>query len=144
MKKLFLILTATLLSLTAFGRERQVTFDKLPHNAQEFVTTNFPNLKVAYIKYDSDLTDRDYEVYFEGGTSIEFNRKGEWKKIDCGRGISVPLAILPEGIVGFLASDYAGISVAEVERSGREYELSLSNGVELTFDHHGRFKYYDD
>ena len=144
MKKIFLILTTALFSLSAMAEERQVAYEKLPSKAKEFISTNFPNLKVAYVKFDRDITDRDYEVYFEGGTSIEFSRKGEWRKIDCGRGVSVPLSILPEGIIGFLASDHAGVSVAEVDRDGREYELTLANGTELTFDYYGRFKYYDD
>lgn len=144
MKKLFLILTTALLSLSVMAEERQVTFEKLPSKAQKFITTHFSSLKISYVKYDSDIADRDYEVYFEGGTSVEFRRKGEWSKIDCGRGVAVPFAVLPEGVVGFLSTEHAGVDVVEAERDGREYELVLSNGTELTFDSNGRFKYYDN
>ena len=143
MKKAFVLLTALVISLAALAEERQVSYTKLPEKAKEFISNNFSTLKVTYVKYDRELSDRDYEVHFANGTTIEFNHKGEWKQIDCGRGCEVPLSILPQGIVDFLSAEYPGVAVVDVDKDRREYDITLSNGVELTFDKHGGFKYYE-
>lgn len=145
MKRFFIAISAILfLSSALRAEERQVAFEKLPRKAQEFIHTNFPTLEVAYVKYDSDISDRDYEVHFTDGTTIDFSRRGEWEQIDCSRESEVSLAILPKGIVSYLEASHKGVPVVEVDRDGRKYEVKLSNGTELVFDHNGRFKYYDD
>lgn len=144
--KRFLIALSSILLISSVlkAEERQVAFEKLPRKAQEFIHNHFPSLEVAYVKYDSDISDRDYEVRFTDGTTIEFTRNGTWKQIDCERGSEVSLEVLPEGIASYLSTAQKGVSVVEVDVDKREYEVKLSNGRELVFDRNGRFKYYDD
>ena len=89
------------------------------------------------------LEGREYDVFFNNGNKIEFDRKGNWQEIDCEKGSSVPLAVLPDDIVSFLNGNYAERRVTDVSKDRNGYEITLDNGVELKFDSKNRFLGFD-
>lgn len=143
MKKLLLLLATLSLSLTLLAGERPVSFERLPQKAQRFITTHFPSLTFSYAKYDSDISERNYEVVFTDGTKIDFKHNGEWTKVECSRSTALPKALLSENIVNYIEANFKNHTIREVERDRRGWEVGLSGDVELIFDRHGRIKWFD-
>lgn len=144
MKRTILALATLLAALTLQAGERAISFNKLPRKAQTFITDHFGALAISHIVKDKEVTHTDYEVHFTNGTNIDFRGNGTWKHIEVRGEEAVPTVILPESIVNYLAANHSGARVVEVERDRGEYELKISGGVELSFDHNGRFRWYED
>lgn len=143
MKRLFFATIMLLSIASASATERMVSYDRLPANAKAFITAHFGELTFSYAKYDTDITDHNYDVIFTDGTQIEFNRRGEWRKVECSRTTVMPQAILPQGIVEFINSTHPGARIEDVERERKGFQVGLSNDVEIVFDQRGRVKWYD-
>ena len=56
-----------------------------------------------------------------------------WEEIDC-KASSVPSAIVPAQIQEYIRKNYPDTTVKKIEKNRREYEVKLSNRVELSFD----------
>lgn len=80
---------------------------------------------------------QNYHVLLDDGTMIDFNRKGEWEGIDMPRGQNVPLGLVPKPIREKVATRYPGQKIENLDREEGEYELELSNGIDLVFDAKG-------
>ena len=136
MKKIIIIALAvfSLGILTANADNDRLTVkENLPKKAQLFIDSNFKNAKITYVKDERDFLERSYEVLFADGTKVEFNRNGEWKEVDCRRS-AVPTAIVPAKILNYVNSNYPGVKILQIERDKVDYELKLSNSLELTFN----------
>ncbi len=136
MKKIIIIA----LAVFSFGiltanadNDRLTVKENLPKKAQLFIDNNFKNSKITYVKDERDYLERSYEVLFADGTKVEFNRNGEWKEVDCRRS-SVPTAIVPAKILNYVNSNYPGVKILQIEHDRVDYELKLSNNLELTFN----------
>ncbi len=136
MKKLFFI-TLAILTLTfstaKADNDRVISKDKLPVNTQKFISTHFPGLKISYVKEERDLFEKNYQVVFTDGTKLEFHRNGEWKEVDC-RYSQVPSVIVPEAIKKYVNENYPGEKILQIDHDRNDYEVKLSNRLELTFD----------
>lgn len=136
MKKIIIIALAvfSLGILTANAdNDRLIVKENLPKKAQLFIDSNFKNSKITYVKDERDFLERSYEVLFADGTKVEFDRNGEWKEVDCRRS-SVPSAIVPAKILNYVNNSYPGVKVIQIERDRIDYEVKLSNNLELTFN----------
>ena len=136
MKKLFLIAFALVFAFSAVKadeRDRIITKEQLPAAAQQLIAKYFAGLKISLVKEDRELSSRNYEVLFSDGTKLEFTRNGEWKEVDC-RKNSVPAELVPQKIGDIVASRYPEAKIVQIDRDRNDYEVKLSNGLELTFD----------
>ena len=135
MKKMMFILACVLTFVTTAKADnyQPITRDQLPTKAQTFLTTYFPTAKTSLIRRDLDLTELSYDVIFTDGSKVEFDRKGHWTEVDC---VSrpVPTGIVPETISKTIKAQYPDATVIKIERDLRDYEVKLSNRVELTFN----------
>ena len=104
MKRILFVL-ATVFSLGVFNanadNDKIITKEMLPVDAQSFINTYFGELKISYAKLERDLFENSYEVVFTDGAKLEFNRKGEWRDVDCRYG-EVPSAIVPGKIAEYI------------------------------------------
>ncbi len=136
MKKILLI-TATFLfaSITACNadNDRIIQTEQLPVVAQDFIKTYFPAEKINFVKEDKDFLELRYEVSFASGSSVEFYKNGEWKDVDC-KMSPLPAGICPEPIVTFVKDRYPDATINSIDRDKHDYEIKLSNRLELTFD----------
>lgn len=136
MKKL-MILAAILFSLGTItakaDNDRMITVNQLPQNAQTFIKQHFPNEKVAYAKYEREFLESTYEVVFTSSVKIEFYKNGDWKEIDC-KYSTVPAAIVPAQIAAYVKQNWPEASIVKIDRDKRDYEVKLTNRLELTFD----------
>lgn len=135
MKK-FAVLTVALFVFALTGRadnDRPIAVDQLPQKAQQFIKQHFPKSKIALAKEEREFLDLRYEVVFANSVKIEFLKDGEWKEVDC-KYSAVPAAIVPVKIAEYVAKNYEDVQIVKIDRDKREYEVDLSNGLELTFD----------
>ena len=111
--------------------DKPITVDQLPEKAQQFIRQHFPNEKVSLAKSERDFLEVTYEVIFTSGMKVEFTKDGQWKDVDCrsalGLGYELTKQLIADGWF------VAGIDTA-FYRDSRDYEVKLSNGLELTFD----------
>ena len=136
MKKKLIFAAISLIFCTSIvyaDNDRLINVNQLPQNAQQFIKQHFSNEKVAYAKIDHDFLELDYEVVFTNGSKIEFRKDGEWEEVDC-KYAKVPTAIVPIQITKFVTTNYPNISIIQIDRDSRDYEVKLNNGLELRFD----------
>lgn len=114
--------------------DKPISVNQLPQTAQQTLKNHFAGKKVAMAKVEG-LIDKDYDVIFTNGEKIEFDRKGEWKEIDC-KLSAVPTKLIPQQIQSYVKENYAGNKIIKIEKDRRkgEYEIELSNGIEITFN----------
>ena len=136
MKK-FLFIIATMLTIGISAAHADINTPisavQLPQKAQMFIKQHFPSGEIAYAKFERDFPESSYEVILSNSTKLEFNKDGEWKEVDC-KYNPVPAAIVPEAIAAFIAMHYPNATIVKIDRDSRDYEISLSNGLDLTFD----------
>ena len=136
MKKLIILATAMLIAGSFQAKadnDRIIKFNELPAAAQQFTQKYFPNEKVAYTKMERDFLEVQYEVMFSKGPQVEFLKNGEWKDVDC-KYNSVPAELVPAQIASYVEQNYKGAAIVQIDRDTRDYEVKLTNGLELTFD----------
>ncbi len=139
MKRNFL--SAVLLSVFGFSvvnadvleRGRIISKQQLPVLAIQLIDSNFANSKISYVKEETDFLEKNYEVVFADATKLEFTRKGDWKEVDC-RNSHVPYEIVPDEIEKYITEHYDSERILRIERDRNDYEVYISNRLELTFD----------
>ena len=121
--------------LASAGNDKPISVSTLPTKAQILLTNYFGNQKVALATIESGIVNRSYDVVLQNGTKLEFNKKGELTEIDYKQGV-VPVKLIPLSIKNYLQNNYPRQSVKKLEIKKNEYEVELSNGMDLTFNKH--------
>ncbi len=135
MKKFFIVMLAAMMcgAYAYAAADKKITTGELPQAAQSFLKSHFADIDVAYVEMDDDVVNRDYEVVLRDGTKIEFDHDGNWTEVNCFRR-SIPAGIVPQQISAYVADNYAGEIINEIERGRNNTEVKLSNGLELKFN----------
>lgn len=105
---------------------------KLPQAALQTINTHLPGRKIAIAKVESELFSKSYTVIFTNGEKIEFDGRGRWTEVKCKRS-AVPASLVPAQIAQYIRANYPDCRILEIERDD-EYEVKLSNHVEVTFN----------
>lgn len=135
-----LIATITVSVSAIADNDKPINVTQLPAVAQQVIKSHFGGKKVALAKQESGIIDKKYDVVFTDGSKIEFDRKGQWTEIDC-RKSAVPTKLVPAAITKQVKANYAGQTIVRIEKDRNEYEVKLSNGIEITFN--GKFQVID-
>ncbi len=144
MKKLLLLLCAMTISLPLMADgDKPVEISQLPAKARDFIRQHFNDAQISLATVDREFMDTTYEVFFAGGCKVEFSGNGQWKEVDCSH-TRVPDGIIPDEVRAYIAANYPERHVTEIDRDNRDYEVKLSNGLELTFDLRFRLIGIDD
>lgn len=137
-KKILAVL-AFFFSIAAFSQNQGTDFTTLPHDAQKFITTNFNQRDVSYIKTEKKYKlIKEYDVYLKNGTEIEFDSKGNWTEVD-GKQQEISTRFLPKSINQYVKKTFPKTYITKVEKKRRGYEVKISNGLELLFNSNGEF-----
>lgn len=142
---------ALLVSLAAFNfsacgddEKKAIEFSLLPEAAQTFINTHFSDKQVSVVYHDQEIGDYDYEVIFTDGAEIDFDKNGNWTEVEDEDIDGVPVGVLPTPIHEYVVENHAGYPVVQISKDNREYEVELSNDIEIVFDKNGVFLHYDD
>ena len=132
---LFALFAVVVLGIAAVKADNDKIINKnqLPAQAQQFINENFAGVNLSYAKEERDFLSRSYEVMLADGTKLEFSSNGTWEEVDCRYG-EVPSAVIPDPIKRYINENYQGEKVLKIERNRSNYEIKLSNRLELTFD----------
>ena len=151
MKKISIIIGALVALLSPavasngamFGHDRRIEYSQLPTEAQAFVKRYFADDQVAFVEIDEGIVSNEYKVVFDSGHKLEFDGSGNWLEVDC-RNEAVPAPLVPKQIASYVESKHPNHKIVELKRERYEWEVKLSNGLELTFDKKYRLTDVDD
>lgn len=132
-----LALAAAFLGLQSCDDEKPINPNELPNAAEQFIKAHFADVAVSSVMKEWDDLSYRYDVYLSDGTAITFDKAGEWKDVE-NRISGVRTTIIPEKINSYIATNYAGRFVVEIER-GRQYDVELNNDLDLDFSLEGNF-----
>ena len=114
---------------------KPIKVTELPVKAQTVLSQHFNNQKVTFASIESGIIDKKYDVVLQNGTKLEFDKKGNVTEIDCKQG-AVPEKLIPQAINTYLQENHFGQTVRKIEFNKNEYELELSNAIDITFNKH--------
>ena len=134
MKRMIFLVCMFLMMGTTYsiaGDGYVVGIQQLPAGAQEVMTKCFADKTILTILKERN----EYEVIFNNGEKIEFNKKGEWTEVSC-HTTQVPDILIPDPIKARIKADFANSKIVKIDRSrnGKKYEVKLNNGLEVEFD----------
>ena len=153
MKNIVSTVFVSAICLVSCMNDKAITIDRLPQDAQDFVTSHFADRQIARIEKDWP----EFKVKFVDGCKLEFDSKGNWTKVDCSKVVmraltadkatsapassdaaaiqtaaaaqdaaAVPesvVALLPAGVAQYLARYYPGEDVMEVKLERRAIKI---------------------
>lgn len=145
MKQTFFAIAAALfISMTACAKaDMPISAQELPQAAQSFVKQHFPEATIATAIQDFETLGYTFEVRLSNLYELEFDKAGEWLKVDCQRD-AVPVAIIPANIVTYVAQTFPNAFVTEIGKEAFGFNVELNTGLDLDFDKAGNFKRIDD
>ena len=130
---LALICGATASASIPFLDKYSINRDDLPEAAREMLDEHFPKAKVSMVKTDKHLLKKtDYDVKLVDGTKIEFNNKGAWTSVDCGKK-AVPATLLKKNMTKHVDKKHPGAKIVSVRKKVAAYEVTLSTGHLIKF-----------
>lgn len=141
MKRILRILMIAICCMMSFnivanaGNDKPINVNELPATAQTLLSKHFKGQKVMLATIEPGVVSRSYDVVLRNGTKLEFDKKGNLTEIDCKQGI-VPSQLIPQPIKNYLKENYRGEAVRKIELNKKEYEVELTNGIDLTFNKH--------
>lgn len=142
--RLFLVAVICLMqSVTSMADDRMIPVSQLPATVKTFVANNFPGKNIAYAEKDVEFMGTKYEVMLNDGAKIDFDKKGNWDKVDCEMK-AVPAALVPATIANYVKGSFPGAFVVKIDKERYGYEVELSNDLELKFDKKGNLMNIDD
>ena len=129
-------------SVSSFAGDRIIPAEQLPAAAKTFIQKTFPGQTVSYAKIDFDGRKK-YEVRLSNGTEVEFDKNGNWDKVDCNYS-AVPASLVPTNIANYVKTHFAGAKVVKIDKERHGYDVELSNELELKFNKQGQLMNIDD
>lgn len=130
------------LNLTAQLSDNYINTAALPQAILNYVSTNYPDNTIK----EAEIEDNNnFEVALNDGTELIFDQQGNFLGIDddgdddFGDEDIAP-GDLPADILDFVSTHFPGSTIEEAERENNgNYEVELSEDVELIFDAEGNF-----
>ena len=88
---------------------------------------------MALVTVESEFMDKSYDVTFTNGDKVEFDKKGEWKNVDCGHN-AVPQGVVPQAIQSYVNKNHPNAKIKQIEKDRKDYDVELTNGWDIKFD----------
>lgn len=139
MKKFFLFVACVATALGVTAAPKEVNFDKLPQNSQEFIRRNFSSEKIKRVEMDREASWDKYTVYFNSGNQVSFEGgSGDCSQIIMKNG-SIPATALPSKVRNYVAGKYPSQNITMWETTSDGYKIGLSDRTMIDFDKDGNF-----
>lgn len=148
MKRLIILAIAALTMAVTFvakaDNDKPIRFENLPESSRKFILTHFKDIKISFIKEESDFFIwKSYDVFFVDGSKIEFDKKGNWEEVECVKS-EIPSAIIPTPISAYTSQHHPEMKIIKISRNNKGYEIKLNNGIEIDFDKKFNMIKYDN
>ena len=142
---LFLVAMVCMLmqSVTSFADDKIIPVEQLPATAKNFVKEYFSYTTISYATKDVEYAGTTYEARLANGTEIDFDKKGNWAKVDC-KMKAVPASLVPAVISKYVKANHPSTKITKIDKKRYGYEIELSNDLELKFDKYGKLIGFDD
>ena len=128
---------------TCFADDKMILPEQLPAAAKEFLQTHFPDNGILFAQKDNDGLKKKFEVRLKDGTEVDFDKKGEWEKVDC-KMKAVPAVLVPEAIATYVNANFPGEMIVKIDKERYGYDIELSNDLDLKFNKQGMLIGMDD
>lgn len=130
------------LNLTAQRTDSQINTAALPQAILDYISSNYPENTITEAEREDN---NSYEVELNNGIELIFDQEGNFLGIDDDdendfgdKEISV--GDLPAAIRDFISTYFPGTNIEEAEKENNgNFEIELSNDVEIIFDADGNF-----
>ncbi len=112
---------------------------QLPQTAQEYIDKYLPGSELVRVMADDD----DVKAWLRNGVVLEFDLDGNIREIECMSGI--PASVIDQRIINDVKSIEPKASIIKIDKNGYgDFEVKLSNGLEINYDANCRRVGYDD
>ena len=125
----------TLQTFANITNDKPITFEDLPMTAQHFIQENFSHITVTRASYNTQMSNRFYEVNLSDNTCLKFDETGQWTTIEC-QDTTIPDSMIPEQIGNQVDQIFPGAQIRKIEKSENLYKVTLLSRDELVFDSH--------
>ena len=136
--KNILLVTFSLATIAVTAQEQIINSNDLPSGATTFLSTHFKDNPIKQVVKDTDKKKVTFEVTLNDGTELEFSQKGNWKEVD-GKNKAIPTAFIPKAIADYINTNYPKEKITHIDKGNRDYDVDLTNGLDLEFDLNGKF-----
>lgn len=126
---------------TAENRKNESTLSAAdwPTNIRSFIATDLPGYLIeSIITYDIASSEKQYLVSLNNQGSVLFDQsvtfvcaQGEFVSYEDDDYIKI--SDLPQSILDYVAENYSNVTIEKAEFEDGEYEIELSNDIELCF-----------
>lgn len=117
----------------------QITLAQLPTHTQAFITRTFPNATVlrATKINKPNYYGSYYSLVLNNNITLDFDQAGNWTEIETEDHTAIPADFLTQEvplIQTYVAEQYKGNYIIEIDRDHQGYEVTLNNELELIFN----------
>ena len=113
--------------------------DKVPASSKAFIDQYFPEKTVVLVEMDNDDDGgKEYSVYLNDGTKIEFDLQGTWKRVGRKK-TGVPSTLVPSAIWEYVKTHYPEDVITKLSKKPYGYKIELSNDEDMRFTTQGQF-----
>lgn len=148
MKSIFLrfsVLVAAVVLYTSCEKETFIGVEDLPQQGVKFLADHFSEAKASHVKKEKDgLSGTGYTVYLDNGTTVKFDKNGNWEEVDAPDGSTIPTDFIPSKIVDYVREHYPQEGINSIDKEKNRYDVELKNGFDLEFNKNGDFVRLDD
>lgn len=126
--------------MSSCEEDKIIGSEELPEAARTFLTSYFSSNTITQVKKDRDgVFGKEFEVYLDNATKVEFDKHGEWVSVDGADNQAIPTGFIPASIVTYVATNYPNAQISDISKERDGYEVELTNGIDLDFDSSGTF-----
>ena len=110
----------------------------IPAPAKAFINQYFPKSSIVLVEMDTDDEGKEYCVWLNDGTKVEFDLQGEWKRV-ARKKTGVPTTMIPAAITEYIKTNYPDNVVTKYSKKPYGYKIELSDDMDLRFNQQGSF-----
>jgi len=132
-KTVFAISVLLAIAMVGMAKDRVVDYTQVPSTARQSLEQFFKVENVSIVMLDDGKLGAEYEVHYQDGSKAVSDSNGKLIEIKCVT-TPVPDVFIPQPILQNVHSRFSLHYIQKYEAKRYEYEVTLSNGLEITYD----------
>lgn len=121
-------------------KEKIVGTDDLPAIGSTFLKEHFNNVTVLSVTKEKEgFSGTEYKVLLDNRTEVKFDKNGNWKEVDGANNIAIPTTFILPVIVDYVTEKYPNADFNSIEKDNGNFDVELTNELELVFNSQGDF-----